>query len=202
MKSNKIKAMDELNVASLGFFAHTLQLVVHEGSLAQRCQWCPGEQQEDCRAFQVFVPGYYMLAGNPKRLEDAKQTSAPGRNNKMEQRILYDQEPTRAEALNHGMRSWPWPASDTYCKPVGFTGKNKTVLAPFEELTKLISSTTSSTAEVIPSVTVVKCLLTWATEQAGDKNNEVNAPWGCGKKIQHHWWRALVCGCYSPWPTI
>ncbi len=37
--------------------------------------------------------------------------------------------------------------------------KTVTVLAPFEELTKQISSSTSSAAEVIPSVTVLKRLL-------------------------------------------
>lgn len=34
--SNVIKAMDRLGVASLGCFAHTLQLIVNEGLLLQR----------------------------------------------------------------------------------------------------------------------------------------------------------------------
>lgn len=34
--SNMKKAMDEMDVPSLGCFAHTLQLVVHEGLLSQR----------------------------------------------------------------------------------------------------------------------------------------------------------------------
>lgn len=34
--SNMIKAMDRLGVASVGCFAHTLQLVVNEGLLSQR----------------------------------------------------------------------------------------------------------------------------------------------------------------------
>ncbi|KAG7479494.1 zinc finger BED domain-containing protein 4-like [Solea senegalensis] len=44
--------------------------------------------------------------------------------------------------------------------------KTITVLAPFEELTRQISSSTSSAAEVIPSVTVLKRLL--ARENEGD----------------------------------
>lgn len=34
--SNMKKAMDEMDVPSLGCFTHTLQLVVHEGLLSQR----------------------------------------------------------------------------------------------------------------------------------------------------------------------
>ena len=45
-------------------------------------------------------------------------------------------------------------------------GKIITVLAPFEELTRQISFSTSSAAEVIPSVTTLKCLL--AQENKGD----------------------------------
>jgi hypothetical protein len=42
--------------------------------------------------------------------------------------------------------------------------KTMNCLEPFEELTRKVSSATSSTADVIPSVTVLKCVLSMETE--------------------------------------
>ncbi|KAJ8004519.1 hypothetical protein DPEC_G00137120 [Dallia pectoralis] len=52
--SNMKKAMDEMDVPSLGCFAHTLQLVVHEGLLSQR-------SVSDALANAEVIPSFTVL---------------------------------------------------------------------------------------------------------------------------------------------
>ncbi len=71
----------------------------------------------------------------------------------MVESLLEQKRPISAYGADHDL-----PATLT-ANQWALLEKTVTVLAPFEELTKQISSSTSSAAEVIPSVTVLKRLL-------------------------------------------
>ncbi|KAI2648703.1 Zinc finger BED domain-containing protein 4 [Labeo rohita] len=135
--SNMKKAMDEMGVSSLGCFTHSLQLVVHQGLLSQRT-----------------------------RLEDIqKDLKMPTKRLQQDVAMRWNSTFYMVESLLEQKRTISAFGAD-YDLPATLTAnqwalleKAVTVLAPLEEVTKQISSSTSSVAEVIPSVTVLKRLL-------------------------------------------
>ncbi|XP_057192592.1 zinc finger BED domain-containing protein 4-like [Triplophysa rosa] len=171
---NMKKAMAEMGVSSLGCFAHSLQLVVHEGLLSQRSV---SDALANCRK----IIGHFKHSPlATTRLEDIQkdlkmptkrlQQDVVTRWNStfyMVERILEQKRPISAYGADHDL-----PATLT-ANQWALLEKTVTVLAPFEELTKQISSSTSSVAEVIPSVTVLK-RATCSGEPGGQryKNNE------------------------------
>lgn len=143
------KAMDEKDVPGLGCFAHTLQLVVHEGLLSQR-------SVSDALASRKIVAHFKHSPLATTRLEDIQKDL------QMPTKRLHQDVATRCnstyymvESLLEQKRSISAYGAD-HDLPVTLTAnqwalleKIITVLAPFEELTRQISSSTSSAAEVI-----------------------------------------------------
>ncbi|XP_052393278.1 zinc finger BED domain-containing protein 4-like [Carassius gibelio] len=165
--SNMKKAMDEMDVASLGCFAHTLQLVVHEGLLSQR-------SVSDALANGRKIVGHFKHSPlATTRLEEIqKDLQMPTKRLHQDVATRWNSTYYMLESLLEQKRSISAYGAD-HDLPVTLTSyqwalleKIIIVLAPFEELTRQISSSTSSAAEVIPSVTVLKRLL--ARENEGD----------------------------------
>ena len=164
--SNMKKAMDEMDVPSLGCFAHTLQLVVHEGLLSQR-------SVSDALANGRKIVGHFKHSPlATTRLEDLqKDLQMPVKRLHQDVATRWNSTYYMAESLLEQKRSISAYGAD-HDLPVTLTAnqwalleKAITVLAPFEELTRQMSSSTSSAAEVIPSVTVLKRLLARENEE-------------------------------------
>lgn len=184
--SNMKKAMDEKDVPGLGCFAHTLQLVVHEGLLSQR-------SVSDALASRKIVAHFKHSPLATTRLEDIQKDL------QMPTKRLHQDVATRCnstyymvESLLEQKRSISAYGAD-HDLPVTLTAnqwalleKIITVLAPFEELTRQISSSTSSAAEVI-SAEMPAC-----SGEQGENGYKNNFSWGCPEKIQDHWEWALV----------
>lgn len=164
--SNMKKAMDEMDVPSLGCFAHNLQLVVHEGLLSQRSV---NDALANGRKIVAHFKHSPLATTRPEDLQKDLQ---------MPTKCLHQDVATRwnstyymVESLLEQKRSISAYGAD-HNLPVTLTAnqwalleKIITVLAPFEELTRQMSSSTSSAAEVIPSVTVLKRLLSRENEE-------------------------------------
>ncbi len=158
--SNMKKAMDDLGVPSLGCVAHSLQLVVNEGLLSQR-------SVSDAIASARKIVGHFKHSPLAySRLEDIQrefqmplkrlQQDVKTRWNStyyMIQRILEQKRTLCAFAADHEL-----PAVLT-ANHWALLEKTMIVLSPFEELTRTISSSSSTTADVIPTVSVLKRLL-------------------------------------------
>ncbi|CAM4568595.1 unnamed protein product [Leuciscus chuanchicus] len=165
--SNMKKAMDEMDVPSLGCFAHTLQLVVHEELLSQR-------SVSDALANGRKIVAHFKHSPlATTRLEDIQKDL------QMPTKRLHQDVATRCNSIYYMVESLLEQKRSisaygtNHNLPVTLTAnqwtlleKIITVLAPFEELTRQISSSTSSAAEVLPSVTVLKRL--FARENEGD----------------------------------
>ncbi|KAI2666682.1 Zinc finger BED domain-containing protein 4 [Labeo rohita] len=158
--SNMKKAMDEMGVSSLGCFAHSLQLVVHEGLLSQRSV---SDALANCRK----IIGHFKHSPlATTRLEDIqKDLKMPTKRLQQDVATRWNSTFYMVESLLEQKRTISAYGAD-HDLPATLTAnqwalleKAVTVLAPFEEVTKQISSSTSSVAEVIPSVTVLKRLL-------------------------------------------
>ncbi len=123
--SNMKKAMDEMGVSSLGCFAHSLQLVVHEGLLSQRSV---SDALANCRK----IIGHFKTSPlATTRLEDIQ------RDLKMPTKRLHQDVATRwnstfymVESLLEQKRPISAYGADHDCQanidsqPVGFAGKN------------------------------------------------------------------------------
>ncbi|KAL0199412.1 hypothetical protein M9458_007952 [Cirrhinus mrigala] len=163
--SNMKAAMEDMAVPSLGCFAHTLQLVVHEGLMSQR------SVSDTLANSRKIVAHFKHSQLAQSRLEDlqhemqgAGTTTTPARlvqdvqtrwNSSfyMIKSLLTEKRPLCAYAADHNL-----PATLS-ANEWGLLEKTVTVLEPFEELTRKISSATSTAADVIPAVTVLKRLL-------------------------------------------
>ncbi|XP_076828944.1 zinc finger BED domain-containing protein 4-like [Brachyhypopomus gauderio] len=163
--SNMIKAMDRLGLASLGCFAHTLQLVVNEGLLAQR-------NVSDALAIGRKIVGHFKHSPQAySRLEDIQMEL-----NMPLKRLMQDVR-TRWNSTYHMIKSLTEQKrvlcaySAEYELPAtlgtqqwGLLEKVMTTLAPFEELTREVSSSSSSASDVIPIVCVLKRFLSRENE--------------------------------------
>lgn len=170
--SNMKAAMEDMAVSSLGCFAHTLQLIVHEGLLSQR-------SVSDALANSRKIVAHFkhsQLAQS--RLEDLQREMQGGGTTITPTRLVQDvqtrwnssfymiksllkeKRPLCAYAADHNL-----PATLS-ANEWGLLEKTVTVLEPFEELTRKISSATSTAADVIPAVTILQRLL--AAENSAD----------------------------------
>lgn len=96
---NMKKAMDDMEVTSVGCLAHTLQLAVHEGLLSQRSVTdALGHREENYWPFQTFPVGLFPSGRCPERPEDGRQASTAGRCCEMEQQPLHVAEHLGAKA--------------------------------------------------------------------------------------------------------
>lgn len=158
--SNMKKAMDDLGVPSLGCVVHSLQLVVNEELLSQR-------SMNDAIASARKIVGHFKHSPLAySRLEDIQrkfqtplkhlQQDVKTRWNStyyMIQSILEQKRTLCAFAADHEL------AAMLMENHWALLEKTMIVLSPFEELTQTISSSSSTTADIIPRVSVLKHLL-------------------------------------------
>ncbi|XP_069395941.1 zinc finger BED domain-containing protein 4-like [Paralichthys olivaceus] len=162
---NMQKAMEECGIKSLGCMAHTLQLAVHDGVLSQR-------SISDCVAIGRKIVGHFrhsQLATS--RLRDIQQELG------MKTMMLQQDVATRWNSTFYMMKSLldQKRALGVYgadhelpaCLSAhqwGLVENMTTLLTPFEQLTRDISSHLATTADVIPSVVALKRLLSKAAD--------------------------------------
>ncbi|KAI7792535.1 putative zinc finger BED domain-containing protein 4-like [Triplophysa rosa] len=169
--SNMIKAMNHLGVPSLGCFAHTLQLIVNEGLLSQRS--IPNrEQRRTTLAVSRKIVGHFKHSPLAySRLEDIQlELNMQPRRLQQDVRTRWNSTLYMIESLIAQKRTlcaytaeYDLPYTLT-ANQWGLLEKTITVLAPFEELTREVSSSFAFASDVIPSVIVLKRILTRQTE--------------------------------------
>nr|XP_023693584.1 zinc finger BED domain-containing protein 4-like [Paramormyrops kingsleyae] len=157
---NMAKALDDANLKSLPCLAHTLQLVVNEGQLAQRSiadvvatgRKLIGHFKHSPLAYSRLYDIQAQLNQPKKRLQQDVST----RWNSTVYMLQSLLEQRRAICVYAAENDLPatltahqWELMDNVL----------TILAPFEELTKEISSSTATAADVIPAITALKRLL-------------------------------------------
>ncbi|KAL6463619.1 hypothetical protein MHYP_G00280100 [Metynnis hypsauchen] len=165
--SNMKKAMDNMRVRSLGCFAHTLQLVINEGLLSQRSvndaiassRQIVGHFKHSPLAYSQLHDLQLQMQMQPKHLQQDIKTRWNSTYLMIES-LLEQKRVLCAYVADHDL-----PTTLT-ANQWALLEKTAAVLAPFEELTRKVSSSTSSTADVIPSVTVLKRIL--AKEDGAD----------------------------------
>ncbi|KAI2655629.1 Zinc finger BED domain-containing protein 4 [Labeo rohita] len=158
--SNIKKAMDNMGVRSLGCFAHTLQLVVNEGLLSQRSvsdaiaigRQIVGHFKHSPLAYSRLQDIQLQMQMQPKRLQQDVKTRWNS-TYLMIQSLLEQKRVLGAYIADNDL-----PSTLT-ANQWALLEKTSIVLAPFEELTRKVSSATASTADVIPAVTVLKRIL-------------------------------------------
>lgn len=87
--ANMKKAMDQLGVPSLGCFAHSLQLVVHEGMLSQRAVSDAIANGRKIVAHFTFTQGLFKPRRPTNRTEYHTKTSPTGQDT-LEQYQMHD----------------------------------------------------------------------------------------------------------------
>ncbi|XP_034542641.1 zinc finger BED domain-containing protein 4-like [Notolabrus celidotus] len=157
---NMQKAMDECGVKSLGCMAHTLQLAVHNGVLSQR-------SISDCVAIGRKIVGHFrhsQLATSRLRIIQQELGMKP--------KMLQQDVTTRWNSTFYMMKSLldqkralgvygadhELPACFSAYQ-WGLVENMTTLLTPFEQLTREISSHLATAADVSPSVVALKRLL-------------------------------------------
>ncbi len=157
---NMVKAIEDCGLNSLGCMAHTLQLAVHEGVLSQR-------SISDCMAIGRKIVGHFKHSHLAMSRLGEIQTELG-----LSKKMLQQDTPTRWNSTFYMMSSllvqkralgaygaeFELPASFSAYQ-WGLIENALTLLAPFEELTKEISSHTATASDVIPSVEALKRLL-------------------------------------------
>ncbi|XP_077063451.1 zinc finger BED domain-containing protein 4-like [Siphateles boraxobius] len=162
---NMKKAMDQLGVASLGCFAHTLQLIVHEGLLSQRSvsdalangRKIVGHFKHSPLAYARLEDIQVELNMHPKRLQQDVRTRWNSTLYMIESLIAHKR------TLSAYTAEYDLPATLT-ANQWGLLEKASTVLAPFEEMTRAVSASSASLADVIPVVCVLKRVLSRENE--------------------------------------
>nr|XP_020456691.1 zinc finger BED domain-containing protein 4-like [Monopterus albus] len=153
--SNVVKAMDRLGVASLGCFAHNLQLVVNKGLLAQR-------SVSDAVSVGRKIVGHFKHSPLAySRLEDIQvELNMPSKRLQQDVRTRWNSTYYMIQSLLAQKRvlcayaaEYDLPATLT-ANQWGLLEKTVTALAPFEELTMEVSS--ASASDVILIVCVLK----------------------------------------------
>ncbi len=163
--ANMCKAMQDAHLPNLPCMAHTLQLAVTEGLLSQRSvtdivatgRKIVGHFKHSPLAYSRLQDVQAQLGQPKKRL----QQNVPTRWNStyyMLSSLMEQKHALGAYAADYELpvtlTSYQW----------GLIENILTLLAPFEELTKEISSSTATAADVIPSIIALKRLLKKSTE--------------------------------------
>lgn len=149
-----------MGVRSLSCFAHTLQLVGNEGLLSQRsvsdtianCRQIVGHFKHSPLAYSRLHDIQLQMQMEPKRLQQDVRTRWNSTYYMIES-LLEQRRALGAYVVDHDL-----PATLTVHQWT-LLEKTMTVLKPFEELTRKVSSSTASAADVIPAVTVLKRIL-------------------------------------------
>lgn len=165
--ANMKKAMDDFGVPSLGCFAHTLQLVVHEGVLSQRAvsdalangRKIVAHFKHSPKAYSSLEDLQEELNIPPRRLQQDVQTRWSSTKHMIDS-LVYQKRALHA-----------YSAEENNTLPViltanqwGLLEKASKLLAPFEELTTSISAASATAADVIPSVHVLTRFLSKESE--------------------------------------
>ncbi|XP_023694530.2 zinc finger BED domain-containing protein 4-like isoform X1 [Paramormyrops kingsleyae] len=158
--SNMKKAMDDLGIASLGCFAQSLQFVIHEGLLSQRsvsdavasARKIVGHFKHSPLACTLLEDIQTELQMTQKRLKQDVQTRWNS-THQMIASLLEQKRALCAYAADHNL-----PVKLT-ANQWALLEKTMNILALFAELTRNISSSTSTTADVIPAISVLERLL-------------------------------------------
>ncbi|XP_033934798.1 zinc finger BED domain-containing protein 4-like [Pseudochaenichthys georgianus] len=155
-----VKAMDDLEVKSVGCVAHTLQLAVHEGLLSQRsvigalatARTIVGHFKHSPLAYSRLGDIQKDLKMDVKRLQQDVQ-------------VRWNSSLYILQSILEQKRALSVYAAD-YSLPATLTAnqwtlmeKTAEVLAPFEELTRDVSNHTASAADVIPAIKALKGVL-------------------------------------------
>lgn len=151
---NMKKAMDDMEVKSVGCLAHTLQLAMQEGLLCQRsvvdtlaiARKIIGHFKHSPLAYSCLEDKQLELMMDVRRL----QQDVPVRWNSslyMLQSILEQKQPLLLYAGSYNLPATLTGAQWTLME------KTAEVLVPFEELTKDVSIANASAADVIPAIT-------------------------------------------------
>ncbi|XP_047222504.1 zinc finger BED domain-containing protein 4-like [Girardinichthys multiradiatus] len=161
---NMVKAMIDAGLPSLGCMAHTLQLAIHEAVLSQR-------SVSDIIAKGRRIVGHFRHSPLAyARLQSVqKQLGQPSKRLQQDVSTRWNSTYYMLHSLLEQKRVLGVYAAD-FELPATFTSSQwelienmTTLLEPFEELTKEICSSTASAADVIPSVMVLKRILTKET---------------------------------------
>ena len=151
---NMKKAMDDMEITSLGCLAHTLQLAVHEGLLSQR-------SVVDTLATARKIIGHFKHSPLAySRLEDIqRELKMDVKRLQQDVQVRWNSSLYMLESILEQKRALLVYAG-SYNLPAALTAtqwtlmeKTAQVLAPFEELTKDVSKATASAADVIPAIT-------------------------------------------------
>ncbi len=156
---NIAKAMRDCNLRSVPCMAHTLHLVVHEGVLSQRairdavaiCRRIVGHFKHSPQAYSRLGAIQKQLGQSPKRLQQDVDTRWNS-TYYMLNSLLEHKHALIAYTADYdipNLNATQWKLIENMVS----------ILQPFEELTKEISSLKSSVADVIPSVSALKRLL-------------------------------------------
>lgn len=163
---NMIKAMSDAELPSLPCTAHTLQLAVHEGLLSQK-------SVADAVATGRRVVGHFKHSALAySRLEDIQlEINQPAKRLQQDVQTRWNStfymiqslvEQKRALGIfvsEHGLPDALMAHQWTLLEKV------LSVLGPFEELTRKVSSSDATDADVIPAVTVLHRFLTKETDE-------------------------------------
>lgn len=157
---NMVKALNDANLASLPCMAHTLQLAVNEGLLSQRSiidmvktgRKIVGHFKHSPQAYSRFHDIQEQL-GQPRKCLQQDVITRWNSTFYMLESLIEQRRALGAFATENDL-----PATLTMHQ-WGLIENVLTLLAPFEELTKEISSSTATAADVIPAITVLKRLL-------------------------------------------
>ncbi|XP_070847165.1 zinc finger BED domain-containing protein 4-like [Chaetodon trifascialis] len=163
---NMIKAMNEAGLPSLSCVAHTFQLAVNEGLLSQR-------SVSDAVAIGRKIVGHFKHSPLAySRLEDVQlELLQPTARLQQDVPTRWNSTYYMMQSLTKQKRALTLYGSE-YELPATLSTHQWTllehamsVLSPFEELTKRVSSSDALASDVIPAVTVLLRVLTQETEQ-------------------------------------
>lgn len=157
---NMTKAMMDSGLASFGCMAHTLQLAIHDGVFSQRsltdvvaiCRKIVGHFKHSPLAYSRLQAVQIQLGMKPKRLQQDVSTRWNSTFYMMES-LLEQKRALATYAADYDLpatlSAHQWQLIENFI----------TLLSPFEQLTREVSSSEASAADVIPSVTALRRLL-------------------------------------------
>lgn len=194
---NMVKAMEECGVRSLGCMAHLGQLAVHDAVLSQR-------SVVDSLAIARKIVGHFKSSPlGTSRLRDIQremgmktkmlQQDVPTRWNSTFLMMTTLLEQKRALVMYKAYHGLPVSLNANQWSLIE---KITTLLAPFEELTREISSHTATAADVIPSVVALERFLNKTAETDSGVKTTKSA------LLRNHFLRATVLLGDNPGPQI
>lgn len=165
--ANMKKAMDQLGVASLGCFVHTIQLIVHDGLLSQCAvsdavangRKIVGHFKHSPKAYSALEDLEEELNIEPKRLQQDVQTRWSSTKYMIDS-LIHSKRALQTYA-SEGSSNLPATLTGSQW---GLLGKTAAVLKPFQELTTEVSAASATAADVIPSVRVLTRFLSNQSE--------------------------------------